>query len=94
MPQLKVQIAFAAFFVLAAFDEFKNGPVKIKSILAFDFFINNSLFCISCRREFGGHKALDTLHAQLLSQHGCPGIVSKQKRHKVTDCVSNVCIGR
>ena len=37
MPQLKVQIAFVAFFLLAAFDEFKNGPVKIKSNLAFNF---------------------------------------------------------
>ena len=44
MPQLKVQIAFATFFLLATFDEFKNGPVKIKSILAFNFFINNSPF--------------------------------------------------
>ena len=99
MSQLQIQIVFVAIVVLFAFDEGQDGPgpVRIKSSSILNLiiiYVNLIINYRTCRSELGGHKSCDSLLPQLLSQHGCQGIVSKQKRHNVTVCGSNVCIGK
>ena len=97
MSQLNVQIAFAAIFVLFAFDDGPNaGPVKIRSLFfpIYEYEYDFVTFYRSCWCHFCWDKILDASHARLLSQHSSPGIVSKQKRHNATDCFSNVLAGK
>ena len=97
MSQLNIQIVFVAIFVLLAFDDGpKSGPVKIRSLFVpmFKFKYEFVTFHRSRWCELGRHKVLDNPNARLLPQHGCPGIVSKQKWNDATDCPANVFNGK